>query len=39
MNFLCVQWDGRKEEWRNLDDVEKDKRARKRAKKSTTKSN
>ena len=39
MNFLCVQWDGRKEEWRNLDDIEKDKRARKRTKKSTTKIN
>ena len=32
VEFLCVQWDGIEKEWRNLDDIEKDKRARKRAK-------
>ena len=33
MNFYCVQFDETLKEWRNLDDIEKDKRARKRAKK------
>jgi len=38
MEFVCVQWDNHEKEWRNLDDIEKDKRARKRAKvKSTSK--
>lgn len=30
--FTCVQYDETLKEWRNLDDIEKDKRARKRAK-------
>jgi hypothetical protein len=30
--FACVQYDETCKEWRNLDDIEKDKRARKRAK-------
>ena len=33
MNFYCVQFDETLKEWRNLDDIEKDKRARKRARK------
>ena len=31
IEFVCIQWDSREKEWRNLDDIEKDKRARKRA--------
>lgn len=31
--FKCIQYDSVKNEWRDLDDIEKDKRARKRAKK------
>ena len=31
VQFLCVQWDAHDKTWRNLDDIEKDKRARKRA--------
>ena len=33
LEFICVQWDSFEKEWRNLDDIEKDKRARKREKK------
>lgn len=32
INFICVQYDEKAKEWRNLDDIEKDRRARKRAK-------
>jgi len=37
--FVCVQWDEIAKDWRNLDDIEKDKRARKkeRSKKTTKK--
>jgi len=31
INFYCVQYDAKKKEWRNLDDIEKDKRLRKKA--------
>lgn len=32
INFRCIQWDSITESWRYLEDIEKDKRARKRAK-------
>lgn len=35
INFLCVQYDEKAKEWRNLDDIAKEKRARKRALKSS----
>ena len=30
MNLRCVQWDSIEKKWRDLDDINKDKRARKR---------
>jgi hypothetical protein len=32
VEFACVQYDNKAEEWRNLEDIEKDRRARKREK-------
>lgn len=34
INFLCVQYDEKAKEWKNLDDIMKEKRARKKALKS-----
>ena len=34
--FTCIQWDSSAKAWRDLDDIEKDKRARKRAAKKKT---
>ena len=31
IEFTCIQWDSHDKAWRKLDDIEKDKRARKRA--------
>ena len=33
LEFICIQWDDYYNEWRNLEDIEKDARARKRANK------
>lgn len=30
LDFRCVQWDGTQQAWRDLDDINKDRRARKR---------
>lgn len=33
LDFRCVQWDGTQQKWRDLDEINKDRRARKRLKK------